>query len=126
VGELRRVRLEHRLLTGRRDGLAVQRAGGGVEPGDSLAWTAEKTWKLAGLERLTVHEARHTYASLILARVPITALWRFMGHTSITVTVDRYGHLYPTERDAVVTAVDRLFAAPPTVAGIREDHTRPG
>ena len=61
-----------------------------------------------------MHEARHTYASLmILARVPITALSRFMGHTSITVTVDRYGHLYPAaERQAAVTAFDALFAAP--------------
>ena len=60
-----------------------------------------------------MHEARHTYASLmILARVPITALSRFMGHTSITVTVDRYGHLYPAEREAAVTAFDALFAAP--------------
>ncbi len=34
VGELRRVLLEHRLLTGRRDGLVIQRAGSGVESGD--------------------------------------------------------------------------------------------
>ncbi len=59
-----------------------------------------------------MHAARHTYASLmILARVPITALSRFMGHTSITVTVDRYGHLYPMEREAAVTAFDELFDA---------------
>jgi integrase len=113
VGELRRALLEHRLLTGRRDGLVVERAGGGVESGDSLAWRAEKAWKAGGLERVTMHEARHTYASLmILARVPITALSRFMGHTSITVTVDRYGHLYPMERAAAVEAFDALFAAP--------------
>ena len=33
VGELRRALLEHRLLTGRRSGLVVQREGGGVESG---------------------------------------------------------------------------------------------
>jgi len=113
VGELRRSLLEHRLLTGRRSGRVVERSGGGVESGDSLAWRADQAWKAASLERLTMHEARHTYASLmILARVPITALSRFMGHTSITVTVDRYGHLYPAEREAAVTAFDALFAAP--------------
>jgi integrase len=110
VGELRRVLLEDRLLTGRRDGRVVERQGGGVESGDSLAWRAEKAWETAELERVTMHSARHTYASLmILARVPITALSRFMGHTSITVTVDRYGHLYPAERQAAVTAFDALF-----------------
>jgi integrase len=56
------------------------------------------------------------YASLmILARVPITALSRCLGHTSITVTVDRYGHLYPAEREAAVAAFDALF----------EDSARP-
>jgi hypothetical protein len=49
---------------------------------------------------------------MILARVPITALSRFLGHTSITVTVDRYGHLYPAEREAAVSAFDALFTAP--------------
>ena len=66
-----------------------------------------------------MREARHTYASLmILARVPITSLSRFMGHTSITVTVDRYGHLYPDERKAAVTAFDALRVAerPPAAA----------
>jgi hypothetical protein len=43
--ELRRLLLEHRLLTGRvSGGLVVEKAGGGVESGDSLAWRAEKAW----------------------------------------------------------------------------------
>ena len=85
VGELRRVLPEHRRFTGRRGGLVVRREGGGVESGDAIAWRAEKAAKMTVL---TMHEARHTYASLmILARVPITALSRFLGHTSITVTV---------------------------------------
>jgi integrase len=115
VGELRRILLEHRMLQGRVGaGLVVQRQGGGVESGDSLAWRAEKAWKAAGLERATMHAARHSYASLmILARVPITALSRFMGHTSITVTVDRYGHLYPSERQAAVGAFDALMDGGP-------------
>jgi hypothetical protein len=45
----------------------------------------------------------------ILARVPITALSRFKGHTSITVTLDRYGHIYPAERAAAVEAFEALF-----------------
>lgn len=66
VGELRRVLLEHAMLTGRRTGRVVERAGGGVESGDSLAWRAEQAWKAAGLARYTMHEARHTYASLMI------------------------------------------------------------
>jgi hypothetical protein len=47
---------------------------------------------------------------MILARVPITALSRFMGHTSIAVTVDRYWHLYPSERQPAVGAFDALMS----------------
>jgi integrase len=46
---------------------------------------------------------------LILVGVQITALARFMGHASITTTVDRYGHLYPTERRTATAALDRLL-----------------
>ncbi len=110
TGELRRVLLEHRMAMGRVGGLVVQRVGGGVESGDSLAWRSEKAWEAAGLDRYTMHEARHTYASLmIMAGVPITGLKVFMGHKSITTTVDRYGHLYPSERQAAVAAFDAMF-----------------
>ncbi len=54
-------------------------------------------WHKAGLtERLRLHQARHTYASfMIAAGVNPKALSTFMGHSSITVTFDLYGHLMP-------------------------------
>jgi len=59
-------------------------------------------WKTAELARLTLHEARHTYASLMIAAgVNAKALQTFMGHANISVTLDRYGHLMPgTETEA--------------------------
>jgi Phage integrase family len=43
-----------------------------------------------------VHDARHTYASLMLRRgVPAAYVSRQLGHTSIQVTVDLYGHFIP-------------------------------
>jgi len=49
-----------------------------------------------GRERLRLHQARHTYASfMIAAGVNAKALSSFMGHSSITVTFDLYGHLMP-------------------------------
>jgi integrase len=53
-------------------------------------------WTEAGLEPITLHECRHTYASLMLAAgVDMTKVSKWMGHSSITITVDRYGHLVP-------------------------------
>jgi len=63
---------------------------------DTPQRTADTAWKQAGLERITLHECRHTAASLyIAAGVNAKALSTFLGHSSITVTIDRYGHLMP-------------------------------
>jgi integrase len=58
---------------------------------------ADHSWRKAGLTgRLRLHQARHTYASfMIAAGVNPKALSSFMGHSSITVTFDLYGHLMP-------------------------------
>jgi integrase len=64
---------------------------------------ADAAWKAAGLdERLRLHQARHTYASfMVAAGVNAKALSQFMGHSSIKVTFDLYGHLMPgSEREA--------------------------
>lgn len=54
-----------------------------------------KTWAAAGLEPLGLHEARHTFASIaISAGVNPKTLSTIMGHASIAITLDRYGHLY--------------------------------
>lgn len=67
---------------------------------------ADRAW--AGRERITLHEARHTYASIaIAAGVNVKALSAYMGHSSVQTTLDRYGHLMPgNEREAA----DRLDA----------------
>jgi integrase len=43
-----------------------------------------------------LHECRHTAVSHMLdAGITIDKVSKFMGHASITVTIDRYGHLLP-------------------------------
>ena len=49
-----------------------------------------------------LHACHHTFASLMIAAgVNAKALSTYMGHSSITITLDRYGHLMPgSESDA--------------------------
>ena len=48
------------------------------------------------MNRITLHECRHTFASLMIAAgVNAKALSTFMGHATIAVTLDTYGHLMP-------------------------------
>ena len=57
---------------------------------------AREAWHKAGLEPIGLHECRHTYAAfMIAAGVNAKALSTYMGHSSITITLDRYGHLMP-------------------------------
>ena len=60
----------------------------------------------AGLRKIRIHDLRHTYASLLLQAGESLAYIRDqLGHHSIKVTVDIYGHLAP---EGNKDAVDRL------------------
>ncbi len=57
---------------------------------------ALRAWEAAGLEPIGLHESRHTFASLsIAAGVNAKALSKMMGHATIGMTFDCYGHLMP-------------------------------
>jgi integrase len=74
---------------------------------DRLVGRAEKAWKAAGLPAIGLHEARHTCASIFIAAgVNIKALSTYLGHSSISITLDRYGHLMPGNEDEAVALVD--------------------
>jgi len=55
-----------------------------------------KKWEKAGLTPLGFHEGRHTFASIgIAAGINAKILSTYLGHATITITLDRYGHLMP-------------------------------
>ncbi|MEK6326294.1 MAG: tyrosine-type recombinase/integrase [Actinomycetota bacterium] len=65
-------------------------------------------WRKAKLEPLGLHEARHTFASMMIAAgVNAKALSSYLGHANIAITFDRYGHLMPGSE---AEARDRLNA----------------
>jgi integrase len=56
---------------------------------------------------ITLHEARHTVASLMIAAgVNAKALSTYMGHSSVTITYDRYGHLMPGNENEAASLLD--------------------
>ncbi|GGO70962.1 tyrosine-type recombinase/integrase [Nonomuraea cavernae] len=74
-----------------------------------------KIWKpaikAAGLlPDTTFHDLRHSFASTALAEgVPISEVSRWLGHESITTTVDLYGHLVPEASARARDALDKAF-----------------
>ena len=60
----------------------------------------------AGLHRFRFHDLRHTFGSLLIQDgASLVYVKDQMGHSSIQVTVDIYGHLVPS---ANIACVDRL------------------
>ena len=62
--------------------------------------------------RLTIHDLRHTAASLaISAGANVKAVQRMLGHASAAMTLDTYADLFEDDLDAVASALDQVRAA---------------
>jgi integrase len=101
-GVLRSALVEHLGSLSRSSGLAFGQSARVPFQPKSLSNRAGGAWKRAGLQPITLHECRHTFASLMIAAgVNAKALSTYMGHASVMITLDRYGHLMPgNEREA--------------------------
>jgi integrase len=66
--------------------------------------------RAAGLEGLRFHELRHTAVALAIANgAHAKAIQARMGHSSVTITLDRYGHLLPSLDDQIADGLDRMY-----------------
>jgi integrase len=104
--------LAHRLRqgTGGIGYLFTNRAGQPFDP-STVVDRVRKAWQTAGLNPIGLHECRHTYASLLIAAgVNPKAISTYLGHASITITLDRYGHLMPGNQEQAAEQMDGYLA----------------
>ena len=65
------------------------------------------TLKKAGLRRVRFHDLRHSFASWLIAnREPLKYIQEQLGHHSIQITADTYGHLIPGANRQAVNRLD--------------------
>jgi integrase len=82
----------------------------------STGQRARAAWTAAGLPAVSLHDCRHTFASLAIAAMAARGVFnpkllqQVMGHSSIQVTYDRYGHLFPGQEAEVAVMLDELLA----------------
>lgn len=79
-----------------RDAHAVftYRDGTRVGPTRSLNDRFQMVVTQAGIRRLTIHDVRHTHATLLLPRaVPIHVVSRRLGHANPAITLSVYSHV---------------------------------
>ncbi len=108
VGRLRELLIRHRELTGRGEGdLVFGRTTDRPFAPSAINDRAYRHWAEAGLRPITMHECRHTCASyFIAAGVNPKTLSTFLGHASVTITFDRYGHLFPGAEAEAAALID--------------------
>jgi integrase len=121
----------HKLTLGRSEGLIFGATAERPFTGSNASRRAETAWKRANkirereesplLEPIGLHECRHTFASLMIAAgVNAKALSTYMGHSSITITLDRYGHLFPGNEDEAATLLDAYLERANTKARLAQ------
>lgn len=74
-----------------------------------------RTWKkataAAGLDGLRIHDLRHTHAGMLIsADRSLTAVQRRLGHSSIAITSDLYGHLREEVDEGILGAVEAALS----------------
>jgi integrase len=74
-----------------------------------------------GLRRFRIHDLRHTYASLLIQNGESLAYVRDqLGHQSIQLTVDTYGHLVPGGNKQAVDRLDEATIRNPDATSLPE------
>lgn len=71
-----------------------------------------------GLEPIGLHEARHSFASmLIAAEVDPKTISRLMGHSSVAFTLDQYAKVFARHERVMVDRFDAYLEGRPRRAG---------
>ncbi len=78
------------------------------------------------LRPIGLHECRHTAVSHMLdAGITIDKVSKFIGHSSITVTIDRYGHLLPGGEAEAAALLDEYHTRRRQEASRRQQRREP-
>jgi integrase len=122
-GVLRQYLLDHRLSGAPESGLLFGRAADDAFRAYTVQERADRAWAVADLRRLTFHDCRHTYASLMISAMAESKagfnpklLSTYMGHATISITIDRYGHLFPGNEKVAAGALDAFLERSDTAA----------
>jgi integrase len=89
-------------------------AHGDVIPLDPSVLSHEfaKIVKRTGLERVRLHDLRHTFASLMLLReAKPKVISEALGHSSIAFTLDTYSHIIEGMQEDAMSLLDGVIPA---------------
>lgn len=98
-------------------GLVFTTAGGTSIDPDNLGHYFDRLCRKAGLGHWHPHELRHSAASIMLAQgTPLFVVSEVLGHASVSITKDVYGHLLGGEKQAATEAITAALFGPDATA----------
>jgi integrase len=81
-----------------------------LDPDNLVKRVFRPTLARAGIRRIRFHDLRHTYATLLINQgANIKYISKQMGHASVQITLDRYGHLLPDTGREEMQKLDRVM-----------------
>lgn len=112
VEPVKRRLIAHKLATGRDgDDLVFGETADRRFVPSTVRRRARKAWEAAKLQPITLHEGRHSAATAgSAAGLDDLALAHIMGHSSVVITRDRYGHVRPDRVAEVAKVLDAYYA----------------
>ena len=119
--------LAHRALPGPAGLVFPNRAGKPIATSsfNTPHWKPAK--QRAGIDGLRWHDLRHTAVALAIAQgAHPTGIQARLGHSSVHVTLDRYGHLFPELDAAIADGLEGAFREVPRRPRKTPPVTQPG
>lgn len=69
----------------------------------------KKYIEISGVKEINLHSLRHSHASVLIASgVPIIAVSKRLGHSSVNVTLSVYAHMLQRTEDEMIATIDAL------------------
>ena len=69
----------------------------------------KRNMEKTGVKRIRVHDLRHSHASYLIHQgIQPMIIKERLGHTDIRMTLNTYGHLYPSEQKKVAALLDQM------------------
>lgn len=79
--------------------------------GEAVQHVLKSHAKMAGVKRIRVHDIRHSHCAYLIHRgVQPMIIKERLGHKDIKITLNTYGHLYPSEQEKVADMLDRQWS----------------
>jgi integrase len=94
----------------REHGLIFSNTYGGFFNPSYVWYLFKKLLNKADLPNVRFHDLRHSAATLLLAsKIDLKVVSELLGHSSIAITADIYGHVLPTMQREVIKKMESVF-----------------